>query len=350
MPDHIAATQILAMKRPSELFSMELSTLEYQLKKLRSTWHPDKHPTEPLAKDVFHKITELYEQAFKMLSGKIDDNELVIECRNVKRYFKYALSESTEFGMQYHGNGSLVLQFAKQNGLLASNYMKNLSILEKAVNSSKRVGESFSAVLPDVVERVSSDDFVTVLSLKLPQNVVPLSMMLKHYKGKVPAVHAAWMTSRMLNQACLYHYAGIVNNTFSLQSFFVNPETHEGFDYGGLMYGCPDGGKLVALTRRSFGLYPGDALAKKQGSSRIDSILIRNTLSMLLGDPTGVGLSLQNNVEIPEVLRKWVRETAPADVFQDFKDWEQRVLPAAFGPRKFARTGITAIEILTQGM
>jgi hypothetical protein len=97
-------------------------------------------------------------------------------------------------------------------------------------------------------------------------------------------------------------------------------------------------------------LYPGDALAKKQGSSRIDSILIRNTLSMLLGDPTGVGLSLQNNVEIPEVLRKWVRETAPADVFQDFKDWEQRVLPAAFGPRKFARTGITAIEILTQGM
>ena len=338
------AEVILAMKRPNELFSMDAATLDKQLRKLRSAWHPDRCTKEPLAKDVFSKITELYDQAFRMLNSKVANRILIVACRGTERSFSFALRAATEFGALYCSSGELIYEFKPGYEDLVSRYLKAVQHMSSRLKG--KVRENFHNMLPALKEKIVSDNSCIYLVLKVEEDHVPLSLLMK-FMGSVPAKHAAWITSRMLNTACLFKHTELVNNTFSLSTYFVNPKTHTGMDYGGFMYTAQELDHLTVLSKRAVELYPSSALLKKEASSRADIVLIKDTVSRLLGDSSGSGIKLSSDV--PEAFRQWLRSPSSDNTKKEFKHWMEDVLPKAFGERKFAHMGVTATDIFLKG-
>lgn len=342
----LTATQILNFTKPSELFKMELASLDVQFKKLRSYWHPDKNK-DAKAKDVFVKVTELHEEAFKILTGKMANSVLKVMCRKMERQFFYICKEPVDFGVAYYLNGSVIYEFEQDCEDLARNFVRNSKILSQSLKG--RLETEFKPFLAMVEESFVADNDKTYVVVKIPKDHVPLSLLLSYYSGVVEPKHAAWMCSRMLNTAQLFNFAGLVSNSFSLSTYFVNPDTHTGTEIGGLAYATEKGEKLKALSTQAMAFYPSDLLYKKVADSKADIVLIKNTMAMLLGDAVGNGVALQSRKDVPTAIVTWIRSPpVSGKVLDEFTYWIEKVLTASFGKRVFTKMGISAADVFSK--
>ncbi len=114
-----------------------------------------------------------------------------------------------------------------------------------------------------------------------------------------PAVHLAWVISRMENFCCTLEYSGMGYDDISGDSVFINPATHEGALFG-------DWRKLSPTTEKS--------------------------LKMLRRTATDLA---ENTREVKE-LYDFLNSAPAKDAFDDFTRWDT-VIEKGFGGHKFVQ-------------
>jgi hypothetical protein len=333
-PEHI-----LAAKAPAEVFGDDYKEA---FQRLRSHWHPDRN-SHPQAVDVFNKIINLGAIAKAMGESLRDD--AFAELRYGGQRFEYLAEYPFALGTMRCNTRQVLFELTDGDSDLVKQYCDMAKIHLQAPASDKELAKQFAPLLPKV-EDLTRHEGKLYLRVGLLENLVPLSAVLGYCRRLKP-VHAAWIISRMLNCAVYCDYLHIVNNAFTLDSFFVDPESHAGFDIGGWFFSSASGGKLSALPKENLGIYPASALSRKQAESRADVFMIKRTAAQLLGDATGTGLKLDAGAA-PAALLEWLRQPPLASALEEFRHWENHVLPSAFGKKNFCVFGINSAVILAK--
>jgi len=331
--------RILSATIPAQVFGD--GDYKENFQRLRSHWHPDKNP-HPEAVTVFNKIISLGAVA-KVMEEGLRGTEFKTFTYG-RESFRYLAKYPFALGVMYCGTGQVLFELADTDLDLAKRYAD--TVLRRIQPSSRHpeLSGQFKPLLPEW-EDMTQDGGKLHIRVGLMENLIPLSALLAYRKDRVEPVHAAWICSRMLNCATYCQHLGLVNNAFTLDSFFVDPQSHAGFDIGGWFFSADIGGRLAALPQENLELYPPAALREKRAESRADLFMIKRTVARLLGDPTGTGLKL-SAAENPRALVEWVCRPPLKDALAEYRHWEADILTASFGKKKFSVFGINSQVVL----
>ncbi|KVP96797.1 hypothetical protein WJ97_13025 [Burkholderia ubonensis] len=336
---NLKAADILAIPEdaPERLFS----SAEHAKKEARvlfMAWHPDRC-SHPLAGEVFQVLSKLDKAAdLKIANGTWETPGLlrITSTRGSQFELRYARKTALEVGTMYVGRTVVAFDIPTDNLDLLANAERQLATLSYANDAMRR---EFARYFP-AVERKVDTPTGAVLLLKKDPGVLLLEDVLNHYKGKMPARHVAWVISRLLNIACYLEMQGKVShNAIGPDTVFISPAEHTAHLFGGWWFAAGLGTPLKAASQRMMRCAPPDVLQKKVGDSRTDMEMIQALGRELLGDATGVRLAKDSAV--PPALVDWLQLSTHQSAVATYRDWQERVLVEAFGPRKFVHMDVT---------
>lgn len=327
---------ILAVKYPFELVSKTDYSKEFR--KILFAWHPDRC-SHPKANDVTVHLNHLYEMADKMSSSIVNTNIVKFG----KFEFEYLSKLPFTLGTMYCNTNRVLFEVPPSYKDLCEVYTRNINTIKPSL-SDKKVYDYFLQFIPVVEHQVIYGSNIYIL-IKVCENFIPLRSVLDYFGGRIDNVHVAWIINRMLTTAAYCETRNIVNNSFTLDSFFIDPETHYGFDQAGWFFSTNINGTLTALPSENIDIYPKKALQDKRADSRFDVIAIKRISAILSGDPTGTGKKLPSDV--PEALRKWILTPPRNSSTKEHMYWEGEIIEKAFGKKKFSEWGINSKLVLT---
>lgn len=200
-----------------------------------------------------------------------------------------------------------------------------------------------AAAHPGLTKRIpaltaESDARCTTYTATTPLDIVPMGKVQAHFKGKVPAGHAAWIGSRLLE---LVMEASMLARTLCggivPESLLVAPKEH-GVFLADWRFAVPLGQRMVQAPTALVPLVPPD----KKASAVFDLRAVQQAALVLLGDPTGTGTALLLDAQrskdgsIPAPFLTWLRtpiaaDAAPKAIYTDYRD----MLKRAFDPSRF---------------
>lgn len=315
-------------------------------RKLSSLWHPDKHIGSKIdPTPIFTHIKILYEKAVeKIEKGTWNLGQVVLftSIDNKKYQVKYQTSFSFDLGECYISSKFVTYVIDKENEDLMLRGIKIVSSLKYANDQMKK---DFQKYIPDIHAKIETKDKYLIVVNKSDKFLV-LKDVLQHFGGKMPVKHAAWIISSMYNLACFTQYNHLMHGGFSLDSYFINPETHEGSLIGGWWFAHNVGESLVALNKESLSVCPMNILNSKKAGHMLDLELIKLLGRQLLGDSSGVYLSKDKS--IPEPIVQFLRDGAGDNAIKEYEAWHN-VLIKSYGKRSFTEMKLTEHNLYSKG-
>ena len=337
----LTANQILSISSPEKLFTVsDLSELKKAYRKLSMLWHPDRKGED--ATSVFMHIKMLYEHAQVRMEDGVwsKGNTLLLHANHGSDYeFKFLKQNSFNSGEQYIAKTHVLYQYEKDKEDIANRAVFNIKNFKFA---SPRMKDEMNKYLPKIKLEMSVSD-KKVLILEKPENVLNLRDVLDFYKGQIPPKHVAWILSTLYNIACYLEYSKIMCADLSIDNYFISPKEHTGCLIGGWGFAYQSGEKITALTKDSLNLASTHILDTKRAHESLNLEMIRFIGRTLLGDPAGI--SLMKNKEIPKDLSMWLLTGTNHSAVEEYKIWQQKVLPASFGVRRYAEMSVSVSDI-----
>ncbi|KVP17161.1 hypothetical protein [Burkholderia ubonensis] len=336
---NLSADDILAipLDMPERLFS-SADAAEKEARQLFKRWHPD-HCSDPRAGDVFDWLRKLDAAADSKIAQGVWETPGLLRITSTSGSqfeLRYASKTALEVGTMYVGRSVVAFDIPTDNLDLLANAERQLAALTYANEAMRR---EFARYFP-AIERKVDTPTGAVLLLKKDPGVLLLQDVLDHYKGKLPARHVAWVISRLLNIACYLEMQGKVShNAIGPDTVFISPAEHTAHLFGGWWFAAGLGTPLKAASQRMMLFAPPDVLQKKVGDSRTDMEMIQALGRELLGDATGVRLAKDSAV--PAAMVDWLQLSTHQSAVATYRDWQERVLVEAFGPRKFVPMELT---------
>lgn len=317
-------------KRWDDIFSLSMDIHKEYLK-IVNIIHPDRC-NEPDAESIFKKITEFKNIAIQ-LQNPLKEN--LIDGVSFHINYPFGPYELYVGSSQVYFNG-------EYNEPIQKNMELNVKRFQELVNNSDIVFKNvFSLSVPKLLISKTSKKAI----LKFPNNgYVPLISLLNFFNGKINPVHVAWIINRMLNWTTFLDTNGFCSNSLTLESFFVNPENHRGYDIGTFLFMRKHTEKLIGLLPEVYNLYPPTNIDTKTPDRKIGITIIKKVAAKLLGDPTGNGYALQNDTSVPKEMIEWIQSINATDCVTEFENWE-KVLEKVFGIRKFVELKTTQEEV-----
>ena len=335
----LSADALLAIPvdAPEKLFTSP-DEAKAEARQLFMAWHPDRN-RDARANEVFMHVRALFEAAeAKVAQGTWEVPGLLRLTSKSGAQFdvRYARKVAVDVGTMYVGRKFVGFDVSADNlDLLesAEDILQGLPYLNDAMQAE------FSRYFPEVARKVETATGTFVLVNKDP-GVLLLQDVLDHYQGKLPARHAAWVISRLLNIACYLEVAGKVShNAIGLDTVFISPAQHSAHLLGGWWFAAGLGAPLKAAAQRMVLCAPPDVLQKKVGDSRTDMEMIKALGRELLGDSTGVRLA--SDSAVPPALANWLQLSTHQSAVATYQEWQERVLIDAFGERKFVEMNVS---------
>ena len=331
----LSAEQILKipLSNPELLFpEKETKAIKAFFRDLVKVWHPDVSlATE--AEEVFKHINMLYKKAtYKSMTDTWDSygRETITTVGGKTYRFKYQYMFKNSFSINFVGHSRSIWRFDKCH---AEHFLRAVETLKGLKFSSKRMEKGVGAYLP-TYDTYETDRYY-VLAVHKTKDQVPLKALLKYYKGIIDPKHVAWMISSILNLTCYLKWAGLTHNDISIDTCFVSPEHHSISLFGGWGFACKVGDKLKAMPKRTYQLTPASVKANKLAAHIVDTQLVRALGRELLGNASGS--SLYKNKDVPEVFVNWFMLPGSDDPMKDYEVWMKKILPAAYGKRRFIK-------------
>lgn len=315
-------------------------------KKLSSLWHPDKHIGSAIdTAPVFAHVKALYEKAVKKIeegSWNLGQVVLFTSIENKKYQVKYQSSFSFDLGQCYISSKFVTYVIDKENEDLMIRGIKAVSSIRYADDQMKK---NFQTYVPQIHAKIETKDKFIIVVNKLSSFLV-LKDVLHHFGGKMPVKHAAWIISSMYNLACFTHYNHLMHGGFSLDNYFICPETHEGSLIGGWWFTHNKDESLVALNKEALSVCPMHIINSKKAGHMLDLELIKLVGRQLLGDSSGVYLSKDKS--IPEPIVQFLRDGAGNNTIKEYEAWHN-VLLKSYGKRSFTEMKLTEHNLYSTG-
>jgi len=341
--DHLTLTadDILAIPElvPERLFAApDLAAVKKVARSLLQKWHTDRNK-DPLAGEVFKRVGALLSAAEKKIeNGNWETPGLlrITSTAGANFELRYSSKMALDVGTMYVSRTAVGFDIPRDNLDLLAQAELQLGALSYA-NDAMRA--EFSRYFPSIAKKIETPTGALLVVTKTP-DVLLLQDVLSYYKGKMPARHAAWVISRLLNIACYLELQGkVAHNAIALDSVFISPKHHSACLLGGWWFAAGLGQPLKAASQRMVLCAPPEVLQKKVGDSRTDMEMIKALGRELLGDTSGVRLAKDSAV--PPALVDWLQMSTHQSAVATYREWQERVLIDAFGERKFVEMNLT---------
>lgn len=332
------AQEILSVT-PSDrarLFPGTTEEVRRTFNRLATRWHPDVC-ADPRGTEVFAHLVRLRDAALGLTRPVIKITR-TLHTRDGRALGLSPLSiVPLDTGEVLVGRRSLTWVYRADTADLAEAGARRISGLRFA---DDRMRAQMSPFLPTLDRRIPLEDGGEALVMARHADEVLLADMLR-VKGAVPAEHAAWIGSGLLNIACWLGWAGLVHGAIAPETVLISPETHTVRLMGGWGFATKAGTRPTALPGRTLALAPRLAVKGEVVDARLDLELIRRTLRETLGDPTG-GSLLRGGA--PEPIGRWLVMPPEAEATKDYAGW-LKTLEAVWGKRRFVRWDLTPENI-----
>ena len=328
--------RILKLKRVDAdlLFPGDAAAVADRFRELAKTWHPDRN-RDPRAADVFGRIVELHQAALGRL-GRRAGGERCFTTREGRTFrLRWLTRRTFEAGELFVGERHVVHLVAPNAADLACN-----AALRAFRFADERMRAEMERFLPRRVTLLDTAEGFAFVHSKRPDQVL-LADLLR--LGPVDPLHAAWLTTRLLNLACWLHFSGLAHGGLGSDFLLVSPERHEVALTGPMLCATAFGAPLAALPERTCALLPRLALTGTCADARIDPELVRLTVREALGDPAGTRLAADRAV--PRPFADWLLLPSAGDAQADYAGWE-KAREASFGPRRFVKWSFDPAAIL----
>lgn len=319
--DEIMSSHIVFGKNDETLF-----------RQLVRKWHPDTNK-DPRASDVMARINSLYTSA---KTGKYSKTLVVELGVGQCDYYHYLHMQATELGELYICPRNVIWAIRPEFKDLAGQFTAMVRAFKFPTEDMRK---EFVDYLPGATLILHGADRHYIL-FERSQEVIRLADLLR-VKGPVELNHAAWMISSLHNMVCWLEWSGIRHHDLSIETYFVNPATHQGALLGGWSYaGVGDRNLRVraAPERTTKTLSQHKSLSDTQLHLAQVKIIAKKLLGI-----TSVG-QLRARKDIPDPLKRWLESGPEEDAIQAYRRWHE-ILVEALGPRKFTVYDLTGRDI-----
>jgi hypothetical protein len=339
----IDAVSILKIDVPEKLFSAP-DKVEAEYKIFAKKFHPDLSSDKKQAEEAFKQLNFLHVLAKNKI--KIGEwqipNQLDFVAIDGKPYrIRYIKEFDAGICKGYVGREIVAYVFAKDVKDLVENATKIIGKF-KFPKEEPNIQKNIEPNLPKIKKVIETKDKIIMVFEKC-SNMIRLKDVFEHLDKKIDPKHAAWILSRCYNFACYLEWLGYGHHEFSMDSVFINPETHEMSLIGGWWYASPINERMKRLqSTRTVKYAPQKVLSSKMTNISTDLELIRLLGRELLGD--GTGLHLSKNKDNPIQLVNWLRLITTGKAKKDFSDWHEN-LKKVFGERKFTVFNLKADDV-----
>jgi hypothetical protein len=334
----MTALDLLAKKRPEDLFPGELAGAKARYLSLVERWHPDRGGDGA----VMAHVNALYREAVRRIeAGAWAGRGLArFESRTGERWeLRYLASRSFELGRTYVGDTHLTYVVEKEHRALSENAEAFTGIFSYATDAMR---EEMARLLPRDVQIVRLADGRQLMRVPKTPDLLSLRDVLDHLGGKLDPRHVAWIGSGMHHLACYLRWAGLVHMDVSPDAVFVSPSLHRVALLGGWWFATKEGRRIASLPARTHDFLPWSVRGSKRATFAIDLETIRATLRELLGDLGGSPL------QGPDELVRWLSLPATGEPVDAYRGW-YAALERTFGKRKFVELKLDAADLYPGG-
>lgn len=331
------AEQILALTAADRgaLFPSAANGAKRAFRRLATVWHPDVCD-HPRAAEVFAHLVRLRDAGGARVAGSAPSRTL--RTRDGRSLGVSPLSTvPLDAGELLVGRRSLTWVYRTDAADLAEAGAATIAGFRFA---DDRMRAQMTPFLPTLDRRIPLAGGEEALVMARHADEVLLADLLR-VKGAVPAEHAAWVGSGLLNLACWLDWSGLVHGAIAPETVLVSPETHTVRLMGGWGFATRAGSRPTALPGRTLALAPRLSVRGEVVDARLDLELIRRTLREAFGDPTG-GSLLGGGA--PDPVARWLLMPPAPTAREDYAGW-LRALEAVWGRRRFVRWGLTPADI-----
>lgn len=323
------ADQILALTPADRgrLFPKPAEAAKRAFRRLAAAWHPDVC-ADPRAADVFTHLVRLRDAGAPGAVRSAPSRTL--RTRDGRALGLSPLSAlPVDTGELLVGRHSLTWVFGADTADLAEAEAAMISGFRFA---DERMRGQMAPFLPTLDRRIPLEDGGEALVMKRHPDEVLLSDLIR-MRGAVPAEHAAWIGSGLLNIACWLGWAELVHGAIAPETVLVSPETHTVRLMGGWGFATRSGSRPTALPSRTLSLSPRLSVKGEVAEPSLDLELIRRTIREVFADPTGAAL-LRGGA--PEPIARWLVMPPARTAREDYADW-LGVLGKVWGRRRFIK-------------
>jgi hypothetical protein len=320
--------QILAAKRPEDIFPGNEADAKRLYRELSKLWHPDMHGGST---EVFAHLSELYRLGLQKLSKGLWEQKALLKFITVNgtvRELPVLAGAPFALGRDLISPDLVTFLIDGVHKPLFEN-----ALAQKFKFANDRMQAETQRYLPDFCMKGKLKDGRLLLQAKKSEDLIRLRDVVT-YMGLLEAKHSAWIISSLLNLACYLSYTGIVHHDISPDTYFISPEFHSGALLGGWWYAQPKGGPVKHVPKRTFALMPYSARIKKEAQAATDLELIRAT-----------GREITAST-IPVPMMAWLTKVDQRGAVEQYKEW-QEVLKASFGERRYVKMAVTAEAVYT---
>lgn len=322
------ADAILAIPvdEPGRLFKRD--QLDQQRKNLLKTWHPDRN-SDPRAGDVLHHVLKLAERAKELIEAGNWQVPGLLELKHASgRYeIRYLTKRDVEIGTMYVGRTAVTFVVDKANKDLVDDAKRSIAAISYP---SDKVRDQIERFMPKIIGTIETDTQIG-FAIGKTEDVLLLSDIQKHFKGRIPDVHVAWIISSLMNIACFCQVTDLILPGLDTDSIFISPPHHTTSVIGGWWFATTGGGKIKALTQHA-----NETLTRgliKAPTTRINTEMIKAIGRDLLGSAG------------PKPMSEWLTLPSSNDAIKDYEIWRDKVLKDSFGERRFSKMEITATDL-----
>lgn len=345
---NFTADQILDLKSYTAIFENNEDQVKRLGRKLIMKWHSDRHPSatkeEKVKLDlVFMKIEGYMTAAQKDIDDGIwgdGKNRLVLNGTHSTVYFQYYVKESIPGLCDiYVGGKSTIVHYGYKLAPVTACWEESYRSLMDFFNKHESIKKNFghwSKWKPQPIELADKTRYVRIST---GEEFLCLRHILK--KKPLPAVHVAWILTRLYNIACLLEISRVPNLDWSSKNIYVNPTTHEVRLLSGWEYTSHFDVEPAAVPAETARYCP-EILKTKKFSPKHMLTLIKYLGKECLGDTIGNRLVLDKT--IPAKLVAWLNSPAGNNSVDEYSKWEE-VRDLSFGPRKFIKLDLKKEEV-----
>lgn len=329
------AQSILAVTEsgPEHLFS-DRSRIEERYRALLMQWHPDRNRgNETEAAKVSAHINVLHVAVKKKVAAGTWSRPgyfFFETTKGTKYEFKVARKAAFDLGEVLYNQQNVCFVIAQEFADLVENARK---VIKSLTYPDDKMRVEMHPRLPWVKADYETQDGRQIIIMAKRPDEYLLSDVLIAAGGKFETAHVAWLMNAVYDILCYLHWAGVAHNSISPDSIFISPSMHSASLLGGWWYAKPTGARLNAMSRRAFNIAPPGMRADKKASRSLDRLMIRALGREMLGDIAGMAM----DPSVHPKMASFLRGVPDRDAFRDYATWQQSVLPACFGVRRFVK-------------
>lgn len=334
----MSALDLLAKKRPEDLFPGELAGARARYLALVERWHPDRGGDGA----VMAHVNALYREAVRRIEAGTWAGRGVVrfDGRTGESWeLRYLASRPFELGQLYLGDGHLTYVVDGEHRALFDRAVAVTAEFEFANEPMRR---EMARLLPRDVQVVPLADGRRLMRVPKAPDLLSLRDVLDHHGGALDPRHVGWIGSGLHGVACYLRWAGLVHLDVSLDTVFVSPRGHDVALLGGWWFATEEGRRVTSLPARTHDVLPWAVRSSRRATFAVDLETIRATARELLGDAGGGAASG------PEELVRWLRLPAAGEPVEVYRGWHA-VLERTFGRRTFVELKLEAADLYPGG-